>query len=218
MRISYSKSFILLHIPRTGVSSIIAALDDALFLRAPQTPLNKLMSKYLWFVPRSPGRTTFRVHETARHVRRLLPREVFDSFDRIAFVRNPYSWLVSLYELVMQSPNHRHYRIVSSLGGFAGYVDWEIGRRKRYQYPYLLDASGRMLVNRIGYFERLAADAAAIFADIDVELAPLPRVGQFTRRDYRDYYDEKTRASVAAHWARDLELFGYDFEGPTAPG
>jgi len=218
MRISYSKSFILLHIPRTGVSSIIAALDDALFLRAPQTPLNKLMSKYLWFLPRSPDQTTFRVHETARHVRRLLPREVFDGFDRIAFVRNPYSWLVSLYELVMQSPNHRHYRIVSSLDGFRGYVDWEIRRRKRYQYPYVLDSAGRMLVNRIGYFERLAADAAAIFADIGVELGPLPRVGQFTRRDYRDYYDEETRASVAAHWARDLELFGYDFEGPTAAG
>ena len=215
MRISYSKSFILLHLPRTGVSSVIAALDDSLFVRAPQTSINKLMSKYLWMLPRSRDKTTFRAHETARHVRRLLPADVFEDFRKIAFVRNPYSWLVSLYELVLHSPNHRHFRTVEALGSFSGYVDWEIRRRKRHQHPYLLDRSGRMLVDQIGYFEHLAADAARIFSQIDVDIAPLPHVGKFTRRDYRDYYDDATRQKVARHWTRDLELFGYDFDGLT---
>jgi hypothetical protein len=174
------------------------------------------MSKYLWLLPRGRERTAFRVHETARHVRRLLPAPVFADFTKIAFVRNPYSWLVSLYELVLQSPNHRHFRQVSALGGFHGYVDWEIARRKRYQHPYVLDRHGRMLVDRIGYYEKLSADAVAIFTELGVELAPLPRVGQFTRRDYRDYYDQATRRRDADHWARDLALFGYEFEGLAA--
>lgn len=213
MRISPAKGFILLHVPRTGVSSIIAALDDALFVRAPQTRVNKLMSRYLWFVPRPLERTAFRVHETARHVRRLLPDGEFERYRKIAFVRNPYSWLVSLYELVLQSPRHRHFAVVSRMSGFGEYVDWEIRRNKRLLFPYLVDRDGSLLVDEIGRLERLNEDAARIFGGLGVALKPLPEVGRFTRRDYREFYDEGTRQKVAAHWARDLELFGYDFDG-----
>ena len=213
MRISPSKRFILLHLPRTGVSSIIRALDEDLFVRAPPTAVNKLMSKCLWFVSRPVAKTYFRPHETARQVRRLLGADTFDSFSRIAFVRNPYSWLVSIFEIVRQSPDHRHFRIFSAMRGFADYVDWEIARNKRMQHPYVLDRRGRLLVDLIGNYERLAEDAARIFRSIDVELAPLPHVGRFTRRDYREFYDAESRRKVAAHWARDLELFGYDFDG-----
>jgi hypothetical protein len=213
VRISPSKKFILLHVPRTGVSSIIAALDDALFVRAPQTRINKSMSRYLWFVPRPLERTAFRVHENARHVRRLLPAETFASYRKIAFVRNPYSWLVSLYELVLQSPRHRHFRVVSAMRGFADYVDWEIRRNKRLQFPYLADRDGRLLIDDLGRFERLADDAARIFGALGVDIRPLPEVGRFTRRDYRDFYDEVTQRKVATHWSRDLEIFGYDFDG-----
>lgn len=102
--------------------------------------------------------------------------------------------------------------------GFPEYVDWEIGRGKRRQHPYLLDRDGRWLVDYIGRFERLADDAARIFDAIGVELGPLPRVGQFTRRDYREFYDESSRRKVETAWARDLELFGYDFDGSREKG
>ena len=213
MRISCSKQFILFHLPRTGVSSIIAALDDEIFVRAPPTAKNKLMGKYLFFVPRPVEKTYFRAHETAAHVRRLLPAVTFDDFHKIAFVRNPYSWLVSLYELVLQSPNHRHHETIREMNGFADYVDWEIGRNKRMQYPYICDKHGELLVDFIGRYESLAEDAARAFKSIDVDLKPLPRVGQFTRKDYREFYDEASKRKVAAHWARDLEIFGYDFDG-----
>lgn len=216
MRVSPSSRFILLHVPRTGVSSIIAALDDGLFVRAAPTPVNKLMSKAFWFLRRPLDRTYLRAHETARQVRRLLPAETFDSYRKIAFVRNPYSWLVSLYELVLQSPRHRHYRVVSAMAGFADYVDWEIARNKRLQHPYLTDGHGQLLVDDIGRFEHLADDAARIFAALEVPMKPLPQVGRFTRRDYRDFYDVATCRKVAAHWARDLELLGYDFDGLTS--
>lgn len=214
MRISTSQQFILFHLPRTGVSSIIAALDDRLFVRAPATIKNKLLSKYLPFIRRPVAKTFFRVHERASHVRRLLPPATFDAYRKIAFVRNPYSWLVSLYELVLQSPNHRHYQPVSAMRGFDEYVDWEIRRNKRMQYVYLYDGRGRLLADLIGYYERLAEDAARIFESIQVDLQPLPRIGQFTRRDYRNFYNEATRQKVRAHWARDLDLFGYGFDGP----
>ena len=81
-----------------------------------------------------------------------MPPGIFATYAKIAFVRNPYSWLVSLYELVLQSPNHRHYRIVSAMSGFPNYVDWEIKRNRRRQAPYLTDRRGRLLVDRLGRF------------------------------------------------------------------
>ena len=213
MRISPSKRFILLHLPRTGVSSIIAALDPALFVRAAPTLANKICSKYLWFLPRPLDRTYFRAHETASQVRRRLPAGEFERYRKIAFVRNPYSWLVSLYELVLQSPNHRHYRVVSRMHSFGDYVDWEIARGKRAQAPYVCDRRGSLLADDLGRFEHLASDAKHIFAGIGVAIEPLPQVGRFTRRDYREFYDDATKRKVAAHWARDLDLFGYDFDG-----
>jgi len=214
VRISCSKQFILLHLPRTGISSVIAALDDALFVRAAPTPKNKLMSKYLFFVPRPVEKSYLRTHETAAHLRRLLSAEKFETYCKIAFVRNPYSWLVSLYELVVQSPTHRHHKRVTAMSGFGAYVDWEINRNRRKQTAYVLDRRGKLLVDCVGRYEHLAEDAARIFESIDVDLKPLPRVGQFTRKDYREFYDEALRRRVETHWARDLELFGYEFDGP----
>jgi hypothetical protein len=104
------------------------------------------------------------------------------------------------------------------MGGFGEYVDWEIRRNKRLQFPYLVDRDGGLLVDEIGRLERLNDDAARIFGGLGVALKPLPEVGRFTRRDYREFYDESTRQKVAAHWARDLELFGYDFDGPAGSG
>ena len=97
--------------------------------------------------------------------------------------------------------------------GFGAYVEWEIRRNKRALHTYLVDRRGDLLVDTVGRFERLEEDADRIFGSLDVELAPLPRVGQFTRRDYREFYDDATRHKVAGHWACDLELFGYAFDG-----
>ena len=35
------------------------------------------------------------------------------------------------------------------------------------------------------------------------------------KRDYREYYDSKTRKIVENYFSRELQIFGYDFDGPT---
>ena len=215
MRISCSKKLLLFHIPRTGVSSVISALDNNLFVRAPPTPVNKLCSKFLPSLPRSIEKTYLRTHETAEHLRRLLRAPVFEDLTKIAFVRNPYSWLVSMYELVLQSPNHRHYRKIAAMRGFEDYVDWEIRRNRRTQHGYICDRNGQLIIDRLGRFEHLEADARRIFESLGVDIAPLPCINRLTRGDYREFYDTSSRRKVASHWRRDLEIFNYDFEGPT---
>ena len=68
----------------------------------------------------------------------------------------------------------------------------------------------------IGKLENIDEDLATVCARIGVEHEPLGRVGSRPHADYRSYYDDATRDKVARHWARDIELFGYEFEGVAA--
>jgi hypothetical protein len=54
----------------------------------------------------------------------------------------------------------------------------------------------------------------AICAHIGIPSRPLDRVNGSRRADYRQYYDPSLVDAVAARYAQDLDLFGYDFEGP----
>ena len=46
---------------------------------------------------------------------------------------------------------------------------------------------------------------------IGIPTATLEKVNASSRRDYREYYDEPLIDGVAKLYARDLELFGYEF-------
>jgi hypothetical protein len=50
-----------------------------------------------------------------------------------------------------------------------------------------------------------------IAARIGIPTRSLDRVNRSKRRDYRDYYDDALIDGVAKLYARDLELFGYEF-------
>ena len=54
----------------------------------------------------------------------------------------------------------------------------------------------------------------AICARIGIPARRLDRVNASQHGDYRRYYDPALVAAVAARYRRDLDLFGYDFEGP----
>ena len=84
-----------------------------------------------------------------------MPPGMYEEFFSFAFVRNPYSWLVSEFEVVRQNPDHRHYKYLKKMKDFSEYVEWEVRRGKRYQYPLVTDENGQVMVNFLGHFERL---------------------------------------------------------------
>jgi hypothetical protein len=146
----------------------------------------------------------------------LLPAGMYEEFFSFAFVRNPYSWLVSEFEMVRQNPRHRHHKYVAKMKDFREYVDWEVQRGKRYQYPLVADDDGQIMVNFLGHFERLRQGYDKICEKLRIpSMAELPHEHKRTTTDYRDYYDGKTREKVAEYWQKDILLFGYDFEGLT---
>ena len=210
MRISHRHEFVFVHIPRTGGGTVSRVLADYADRPVP-TPLLRALRN--WPFPRDPRRTLFSVHATADDVRRRWPRETYERYFKFAFVRNPFSWLVSLFARIGSSPRHRHHARVSRLS-FTEYVRFEIKRNRRHQHRFVCASDGALIVDFIGRLERLGPDLSRVGERLGLPLqtAKLPQVGPRLHAPWQTFYDDATRQAVERHWRRDLELFGYSFE------
>ena len=66
-------------------------------------------------------------------------------------------------------------------------------------------------MDEIGHFETLAEDFNRISAKLGLAVS-LPHRNQSSNKDYRDYYNARTRTIIEEAFARDIELFGYRYE------
>jgi hypothetical protein len=78
----------------------------------------------------------------------------------------------------------------------------------------LCDMDGSLLVDFVGAFERLPQDWAFVQRRLGLAETVLPKKRVSKRsRDHRSYYDDDLAELVASHYAREIEAFGYSFEG-----
>ena len=157
-------------------------------------------------------------HLTALEKRADVGECRFEQKFRFTVVRNPWDRVAS----------HYFYRVKTNQTGLGArtipFTEWV---RRAYaerdpvyydkprmfmpQLDWLSDASGGLLVDFVGRFERLQADFDAICARLGIE-APLPHERSSGKGDYRSFYDDATAEIVADCFARDIERFRYGFE------
>lgn len=150
-------------------------------------------------------------HATAKQIKKMYPREWSEYFT-FAFVRNPWSWQVSLYFFVLQTKYNHHHEIVKSLGSFRDYIRWRVDGHKKLLSDFVFDESEQRLVDYVGRIETLERDFEEICERVGVDVI-LPHKNKSKHRDYREYYDDETRELVAQHFAPDIDAFGYCFDG-----
>jgi hypothetical protein len=219
MLISHSHRFIYIHTGKTGGMSMREVL----------IPLCEEPEK---FKIRRPSKTkdgapnplytvweTLLLHPTAREVRRELPKDVFDSYFKFAFVRNPWDLQVSMYHFILREPGATNHDVVKGLGSFEAFLDWVAATPNPFpkgitklQKDMLVDEDGSLMMDFIGYYERLSNDFAEVGRRMGFD-GTLPHLNKSKHSDYRNYYDERTRTLVAETFAADIALFGYDFDG-----
>jgi hypothetical protein len=212
MLLSVEKKFIFIHIPKTAGSSLKRAL--APYALNPQRSQYRRLLSHLP-VPESPERAWLRQHDKAAWIRLKLPRSVFESYHKFAVVRNPYDYAVSYYAYVRGNDRSRANR--HAQGTFLEFLNYL--RRKDAisgitQSSWIVDAKGSLIIDQILRFETLDVDFAELSARLGLE-ASLPHVNRSERGDYRAMYGEEERDLADRLFARDLELLGYNFNGPT---
>ena len=231
--ISHINKCIFIHIPKSAGTSMIKVFRD------PDTIVNVNQN----LLPFNPGENMFdpppphlRAYDYVKYGR--VTKELFDSYFKFAFVRNPWDRVVSEYKYRMHA--HRY--------SFKNYLFEHFPRPSwsdQYchvipQYDFLYDANGKLLVDFVGRFENLKNDFAYVCEKLNVEPKPLPHKNKstsiFNRRDnnliqilrsikhkfsinqrrntferYEDYYDNGCIDFVAAIYNNDIETFGYKF-------
>lgn len=218
MLISHRHRFIFIHVSKTAGTSIERALAPfAEPVDREGIGKNLPLLGPLARLPIIRRFVKFGIHVSASQVRSCVGPGVWDDYLTFGIVRNPYDRLVSRYHYIVSRPEHRRHAKVVQLGGFAAYVRWEIGlnRRRIHQHSDLCDGAGRVLVKHVGKFEALDRDFSEVTRRLGIQ-AVLPHENKSSHRDYRAYYDDELRELVGRFCARDLELFGYDFDGPRA--
>jgi hypothetical protein len=204
MLFSQERRIIFIHIQKTAGTSVEAALasitPDAIRgfddLSASHDPLKNR-------------------HLFASDLKNYLDEEIWNSYYKFAFVRNPFSRQVSWYNMCIERPTTPFMRLVKkeakSFEQFLNLSHWRAERIRCNQADYVTDAAGHLIVDFVGRFERITEDFGTVCEHLHVDLK-LPHMNRGIPTDYRTYYNDRTRRLVAHRFARDIEMFGYSFE------
>lgn len=145
-------------------------------------------------------------HMPAQRVKALLGDEMWSSYFKFAFERNPWDRQVSLYFWRFPDPDTRP--------GFEAFLTERRYIRKARNWS-IYTINDQLAVDRIGRYESLEDDLKAICDDLGAGTpGPLPKLKTGTReggRGYRQYYTDQTRAIVADWYQKEIEAFGYEF-------
>ena len=162
----------------------------------------------------------------------------FENALKFSLTRNPFSWLVSWYlhgtpETEDGWGNVNYIYGVRSFPEFAEKfcspkILWNHGLNSQYwnmmMYSQWFDQQGSAVVNfaiRSDHLfvgmEKLWRAIGFIAPDKEMNHPPKERsnYSQRQKKDYREYYDSASQEIVEKYFARELQVFGYNFDGPT---
>lgn len=162
-------------------------------------------------------------HYTAIDYRVIFGRRDFNRYFKFAFVRNPWDRLYSAFRYLKAGGWDDNDKLwaehhLAPFSDFKVFVkEWlsedtiELHRHFWPQHRFICDATSRILIDYLGYFETLQEDFAAIQKRLAIK-ADLGSQNINPGGSYRDAYDPDTRQLVADIYSRDIALFGYDFD------
>lgn len=206
MIISARNNFIFVAIPKTGTHAVRQALREHMG--------SEDLEQVGLFVKRSlPIPELAKIghgHLTLQQVRPHLTADDFDAFFKFAFVRNPFDRFVSYCAFMTRQQGQFERNPQAVMRHFIhnpprNHILFQS------QHVFVTDSDGKLLTNFLGRVEEMQPSYDEAARRIGISPRPLDKVNASNRRDYRTYYDDALIDGVAKLYARDLELFGYEF-------
>ncbi len=163
-------------------------------------------------------------HYTAIDYRVIYGKRTFDHYFKFAFVRNPWDRLYSAYRYLKSGGWNESDRLwaeqnLSHIDSFASFVkQWltreNIKKHRHFwpQYMFVCDTKKHILLDYLAYFETINDDFDRVCSILKID-AKLGSHNTNPGNDYREAYDNESKNIVAAVYATDIGLFGYDFDG-----
>jgi hypothetical protein len=215
MPISHKYNCIFVHIPRSGGTSI----EETLEIEHTDYKVENRDIMHGWIHSEDLKAYGFvspaLQHLSVNDLRRILPDEAFSNYFKFAIVRNPWDRMLSQYlfeGLFQQSTKERETRKEFSFDEFDDYIRGLSAFLMQEQYQFITDEKGECLVDFIGRFENLADDFQTICKRMGISERYLPHINTSKHTHYSAYYTEEIKQRVQELFAKDIEMFGYQFE------
>jgi hypothetical protein len=145
----------------------------------------------------------FYEHIPAWRIKGYVGDEVWNSYYKFTFERNPWDKQISWYYYKTKSKTER-----------PSFESFMRNKEKALvdNYP-LYTTGGKIAVDFVGLYENLSDDLGRVLDVIGVNnTGPLPQLNVFGKGEgYRDLYSDKTRRLVEEWYAPEIKAFGYQF-------
>ena len=214
MILSPGRSYIFVHIPKTGGTALALALearaksDDIMLGDTPKALKRRRRVRDVT------TRGRLWKHATLTDIEGLVPDDVLRNLFAFTLVRNPWDRIVSYYHWLRgQSFQHTAVDLARTLEfqDFVLHPQILTAFQHSPARSFMQHADGVEQCNRYIRLEHFAQDAEPLFDHLGFSLE-LPQVNTSERRrDYTSYYTSTTRQAVADSCAEDIARFGYDF-------
>lgn len=207
MIVSHLHRFIFVAVPKTGTHSVRHALRE--HLGTEDMEQARLFVEKEFPIPELAALK--HGHLSFEQVRPFLEPEAFDSYLKFAFVRNPFDRFVSYCAFATSREGSferdpkavmRHFLLIAPPHDHIIF---------RPQHNFLVGPDGELQTDFLGKVETMQSCYDVIADRIGIASTDLDHANRSRRGDYRDYYDQELIDAAAKIYARDLELFGYDF-------
>lgn len=160
-------------------------------------------------------------HITAARLQVMLGDEYEDYF-KFSIVRNPWDWLVSMYEFnrgfcypfIYGTPYSLHIPDKFQEMPFDYWLHWFHDTFHMQQFEIISDSGGKIAVDKVFRYEELhgCIEEVGRILNLDLE-SNLPKLKNSDRKELAFYYDSgATIDAVGKYFSRDIELFGYSFD------
>jgi chondroitin 4-sulfotransferase 11 len=224
-------NYIMIGILWKGIDPKIRYKLNALFGRGPSylKPYND--GNYLFIhIPKTAGTSVGEIvahtgrpgHWTAEEYRSLNGKK-FEKYFKFCFIRNPWDRLVSSYFYLKKGGKSERDAVFSNkflkhLNSFEAFV-YSLEKNNKLQNwvhflpqtHFICDCNGKLIVDFVGRFENLSEDFEEVRIRLGLSNVKLEWKNQSTRKDYKQYYNEKTNTIVGDLYKTDIDLFGYKF-------
>ena len=214
MILSTGRSYVFIHIPKTGGTALSLALearakaDDIMLGDTPKARRRRHRVQDV----RTSGRLW--KHSTIADIEGLVPAAELRGLFAFTMVRNPWDRAVSYYHwLRVQTFDHPAVVLARSLPfvDFVTHAETMAAFGATPARSYMRRSDGVEQCNLFIRLEHFAEDAGSLFDHLGFEL-DLPRINMSARHpDWRTYYTDAAAEAVALSCAEDIARFEYSF-------
>lgn len=206
MIVSAAHKFVFAAVPKTGTHSVRRALRE--HMGGQDIEQVGLFVQRKFPIPQLAA--IGHGHISLAQLRPYMKPEDFTAFFKFAFVRNPFDRFVSYASFITREVGHFDRDPQKVMRHFVANPPWD-HILFRPQFEFVADEKGELLTDYVGRVEQMQQSYDEICDRIGIATTVLEQVNSSRRGSYRDYYDDALIDGVAKLYARDIELFGYEF-------